>query len=143
VPADSVAVVMSTARLAVCTPTPLDSASKVIGRNGGKIKLGKNELQLGRDVLSEDVLVTLVTGGDSLAAVRIEPANATFDANGRVKLKLDYSSCPEARASGKPKRVVRLDADDAIVEAPASADDAATDGTEGSIPMFGRYGIAY
>jgi hypothetical protein len=143
VPEDSIPSLLTTARLAVCAATPLDSASKVIGRNGGKIKIGKNQLQIGRDALSEDVRITFVTGGDSLAAVRIEPANVTFAAEGKVKLKLDYSHCPDARGSGNAKRVVRLDDANAIVAAPESVDDETTQGTEGTLPQLGRYGIAY
>lgn len=143
VPADSVPVALATTQVAACAPVPVDSASAVIGKKGGKVKLGKNELKIGKDALRNDVRITMVLLGDSASAVRLEPHGLVFGEKGKVTLKLDYDRCDSARESHKAKRVVYLDDNGGIAEAPETADDHGSHASEGTIGHFSKYAIAF
>lgn len=130
-------------QVAVCTPQPVKETGAVIGPKGGKLKIGRYELDVPRRALADTVTITMRTLPDSVSGVEFAPHGLRFAAGADVRLRLDYDSCPAARRSGKPKRVAYIDDQRRVLEVNASQDDVIFAETDGQLAHFSKYAVAY
>lgn len=123
--------------LLTCEPLPYTSTVKVIGRDGGVIRVGDHKLEFPRNALKENTVITAERPTDKVASVRLSPHGLQFDRP--VALTLDYSHC----SYSAPNRVAYTDEALNILEYPSSFDDRSNEKVYAKIDHFSRYAVAY
>jgi hypothetical protein len=123
--------------LLICEPEPYKSTVKVIGRDGGVIRVGDHKLEIPRNALQRNTVITVERPSDNVASVRLSPHGLQF--NRTATLTLDYSHC----SYSKPSRMAYTDEQLNILEYPRSIDDWRNEQVEAKIDHFSRYAVAY
>ncbi len=123
--------------LLVCQPEPYISTIKVIGRNGGVIRVGSHKIEIPRNALTKSTVITAERPTGKVASVRLSPHGLQF--NRSATLTLDYSHC----SYSKPNRMAYTDEQLNILEYPRAIDDRRNEQVEAKIDHFSRYAVAY
>lgn len=123
--------------LLVCESLPYTSTVKVIGRDGGVIRVGDHKLEIPRNALQKNTVITAERPTGNVASVRLSPHGLQFERS--VALTLDYSHC----SYSAPNRVAYTDDALNILEYPSSFDDRANEKVHAKIDHFSRYAVAY
>src|SRR5689334_25415666 len=77
--------------LVACAPLPYDSATAVIGPDGGTIQVGPHSLTIPAGALDSDVTITAAIVAGSQNAVRFGPEGLQFVE--KPTLRLSYANC--------------------------------------------------
>jgi hypothetical protein len=123
--------------LLICEPEPYKSTVKVIGRDGGVIRVGDHKLEIPPNALKKKTVITAERPSGKVASVRLSPHGLQFDRS--ATLTLDYSHC----SYSKPNRMAYTDEKLNILEYPSSIDDRRREQVEAKIDHFSRYAVAY
>lgn len=121
-----------------CSPQDYERESRVIGRHGGTVRVGRHELVIPRGALKRDVRITAEQVRGDVNSVRFSPEGLKFEKP--VKLTLNYSNCENNR---KPKKVVYTDEQLKVLEILKSSDSRRSEEVTGEIDHFSRYVVAY
>jgi hypothetical protein len=89
--ADLLGGLLGKTELVACTPMAADSASQVIGPDGGTISVGPHTLVVPAGALDSAVLITAVAPSDTLNRVTFQPQGLTFQQPAR--LTMSYANC--------------------------------------------------
>jgi hypothetical protein len=123
--------------LLICEPEPYKSTVKVIGRDGGVIRVGDHKLEIPRNALKRNTVITAERPTGDVASVRLSPHGLQFERS--ATLTLDYSHC----SYSAPNRMAYTDEKLNILEYPTSFDDRRSEQVEAKIDHFSRYAVAY
>ena len=123
--------------LLICEPEPYKSTVKVIGRDGGVIRVGDHKLEIPPYALRRNTVITAERPTGKVASVRLSPHGLQFDRT--ATLTLDYSHC----SYSAPNRMAYTDEKLNILEYPRSFDDRRREQVEAKIDHFSRYAVAY
>jgi hypothetical protein len=77
--------------LVACTPMPADSATQLIGPEGGTLNVGAHALVVPPGALDTAVVITAVAPSDSVNRVQFGPAGLTF--RRPASLTMSYANC--------------------------------------------------
>jgi hypothetical protein len=113
-------------------------AEKVIGPEGGSLRIGSHRLTIPRGALASRVKITGEQVSGSVNSVRLSPEGLRFAKPAR--LTLSYDNCASVRLR---KRVAYTSELLGILEVPPSEDYPKYDYVTGAIDHFSRYAVAY
>lgn len=129
-------------KLLTCGPQRYASASKVIGKKGGTLRIGDHTFEVPRGALDRNVRITGVAPRGNVVQVSFAPEGLKFNKKHEPKLTLDYSNCGLVR-NLLPKRIAytndRLD----ILSILLSVDDLLHHRVSANIKHFSRYAVAF
>lgn len=123
--------------LLVCEPERYVATVKVIGRDGGVVRVGDHSLVIPRNALKKATVITAERPQESVASVRLSPHGLQFDRS--ATLTLDYGHC----SYDKENRMAYTDEELNILEYPTSFDDRRRERVQAQIDHFSRYAVAY
>lgn len=123
-----------------CSPQPFDSASQVIGPDGGTLTVGSNTLTVPPGALSAPTTISGVVHPDTLNAVRFAPEGLVFQEPAR--LVMSYANCG-LLGSLIPKRIAYTTDDWLILQIIPSLDDVLDRTVTGQVSHFSQYAIAW
>jgi hypothetical protein len=123
--------------LLVCEPEKYTATVKVIGRDGGVIRVGQHSLVIPRNALKKATVITAERPSADVATVRLSPHGLQFSRS--ATLTMDYSHC----SYSKQNRMAYIDEELNILEYPPSIDDQRNQEVEAKIDHFSRYAVAY
>ncbi|HZH39402.1 MAG TPA: hypothetical protein VFD85_00235 [Gemmatimonadales bacterium] len=126
--------------LLTCSPLPFDSASQVIGPDGGAISVGPHTLTVPAGALTAPTLITAVVDPDSVNAVRFSPQGLVFQRP--AQLAMSYANCGFLGAF-IPKRIAYTTDDFRILEIIPSLDNVLNRTVTGRVSHFSQYAIAW
>ena len=123
-----------------CTPLPVDSESQVIGPDGGSLTVGPHTFTVPAGALDTATLITAVTGGDSVNAIRFTPQGLVFQQP--TTLVMSYANCG-ILSPFIPKRIAYTTDDFRILNLIPSIDDFLNRRVSGKVSHFSQYAIAW
>lgn len=123
--------------LLVCEPERYAATVKVVGREGGVVRVGQHTLEIPRNALRKPTVITAERPTGEVASVRFSPHGLQFERT--ATLTMDYSHC----SYSKTNRMAYTDEDLNILEYPSSTDDRRNEQVEARIDHFSRYAVAY
>jgi len=126
--------------LLTCQPLPYDSASQVIGPEGGAISVGPHTLTIPAGALTAPTTITAVVNPDSVNAVRFSPQGLVFQQP--AQLVMSYANCG-LLGSFIPKRIAYTTDDFQILELIPSLDNFLNRTVTGRLSHFSQYAIAW
>jgi hypothetical protein len=126
-------------RIDRCRPQPHEKVSARIGRRGGRISFGRNQITIPAGALSRLVIITAEVIDDSTNSVRFEPHGLVFAK--AVSLKLRYDGCAESNS--ETHQIIYTDELLNVLESPFSIDHVTDKSVEGEIWHFSRYAVAW
>jgi hypothetical protein len=134
----AVGTVLGGTQLLTCSEQRYEVRQETIGRQGGRIKVGRHVLEIPRGALSNNVRIKAEQMRGRTNSVRFSPEGLQFAKPAR--LLLDYRNCSSVRL---PKRVAYTDELLRILELPLSRDYPEYDYVTGAIDHFSRYAVAF
>ena len=123
--------------LLLCQPQPYTATVKVVGREGGVVRVGQHTLEIPRYALRKPTVITAERPTAKVASVRFSPHGLEFQRT--ATLTMDYSHCSYA----KQNRMAYTDEELNILEYPRSTDDRRREQVKAQIDHFSRYAVAY
>jgi hypothetical protein len=123
--------------LLVCEPERYVATVKVVGREGGMVRVGQHTLEIPRNALRKPTVITAERPTGEVATVRFSPHGLEFERS--ATLTMDYSHC----SYSKKNRMAYTDEKLNILEYPPSTDDRRREQVEAQIDHFSRYAVAY
>jgi len=126
-----------------CSALPRDSATVVVGSEGGILQVGPHVLSVPAGALDGPVAITAVLVPEPVNRVRFAPAGLAF--REAASLTMSYANCG-VLATLWPKQIAYVEDDDgglAILELIASTDDLLARRVTGGITHFSSYAIAW
>lgn len=126
--------------LVACPQQAYARTEKVVGYYGGTINVGRHKLVIPRGALSSNVLIVAEAPTDFVASAKFQPEGLQFAK--KVKLTLDYSSCPLARLD-LFKHIAYTTDLLAILHLFDSQDNILTAKISTDIEHFSRYAVAW
>lgn len=129
-------------QLLTCEPQEYASASKVIGRNGGTIYVGKHKFVVPRGALRSRVRITAVAPAGNVVSVRFAPEGLKFNRRHQPTLTLDYGDCGLVR-NLLPKHIAYTDEGLNILDILGSVDNILKHQVSADIKHFSRYAVAF
>jgi hypothetical protein len=123
--------------LLVCQPERYAATVKVIGPQGGVVRVGDHSLAIPRNALRKPTVITAERPTGKVATVRLSPHGLEFERS--ATLTMDYSHCSYA----KKNRMAYTDEQLNILEYPRSTDDRRNERVISNIDHFSRYAVAY
>ena len=130
---------LASSLLVSCDKLPTQSASQVIGPNGGRITVGPHTLVIPSGALSKNTLITAQLPGDKVSSVRFSPEGLQF--NKPATLTMSYAHC--RRLLPIPMRVVYTTEKLKVLELLGSLDNMRSKTVTTSLKHFSRYAVAY
>lgn len=127
-------------RLVRCAPLAPDSASALIGPEGGAIAVGSHRLVIPAGALAAPVTITAIAPADTLNRVHFEPQGLTFAQP--ASLTMSYANC-STLAQLVPKRIAYTSDALAILELLPSVDNLLAHQVTGRLAHFSDYAIAW
>jgi hypothetical protein len=124
--------------LLLCQPERYAATVKVVGPQGGVVRVGSHRLEIPRNALRAPTVITAERPTGNAATVRFSPHGLEFERS--ATLTMDYSHCSD---TNRRKRMVYTDEQLNILEYPISRDDPRNDELEARIDHFSRYAVAY
>jgi hypothetical protein len=128
------------AGLVQCAPLAPDSASAVIGPEGGVIAVGPHRLSIPAGALDTPTTITAIAPADSVNRIEFTPQGLTFAQP--ASLTMSYANCG-ALAQLVPKRLAYTSDALAILELLPSVDDLLAHQVTGQLGHFSDYAIAW
>ena len=122
-----------------CEPQKYKSSLKIIGPEGGTMRVGHHELYIPPGALTQETVITAERPVSVLVDVRLSPAGLQFVSS--ATLTLDYKHCREP--ADFEFRVVYINEHYNILEWPVSQDDKKRDEVSAYIDHFSKYAVAY
>ncbi|HEU4565031.1 MAG TPA: hypothetical protein VFS05_10300 [Gemmatimonadaceae bacterium] len=122
-----------------CEPQEYDADVKVIGPEGGELKMGPHKLVIPPGALSEEVVITAEAPVSEAVEVRFSPHGLTFAA--QPELTLSYKQCFVPQ--GFDYRIAYVDEWLNVLEWPFSVNEKHTDEVTAWIDHFSGYVVAY
>jgi hypothetical protein len=122
-----------------CEPQPYVGETKVIGPEGGELKIGPHTLRIPAGALTEPTVVTGESPVSNLVTVTFSPHGLTFLK--QPTLSLSYAHC--FLPQDFRYRLAYVDDDNNLIEYPLSEDRKGKDKVVGRIWHFSKYAIAY
>jgi hypothetical protein len=126
--------------LLTCSPQPYDSASQMIGPDGGTLTVGGNRLTVPAGALQAPTLITGVVTPDSVNAIRFSPQGLVFQQP--TQLVMSYANCGLLHVF-IPKRIAYTTDDFQILEMIPSLDNVLNRTVTGQVSHFSQYAIAW
>ncbi len=123
-----------------CAPLTPDSASALIGPEGGVIAVGPHRLAIPAGALAAPVTITAIAPADSVNRVHFEPQGLTFARP--AWLTMSYANC-DALAQLVPKRIAYTSDALVILELLPSVDNLLAHKVTGQLGHFSDYAIAW
>lgn len=123
-----------------CSPQPFDSASQMIGPDGGTLTVGANTLTIPPGALSAPTQISGVVHPDSVNAIRFAPQGLVFQQP--AQLVMSYANCG-LLGSLIPRRIAYTTDDFFILQIIPSLDNALTRTVTGQVSHFSQYAIAW
>ena len=124
--------------LLLCQPERYAATVKIVGPQGGVVRVGSHRLEIPRNALRAPTVITAERPTGNAATVRFSPHGLEFERS--ATLTMDYSHCSD---TSRRKRMVYTDERLNILEYPISRDDPRNDELEARIDHFSRYAVAY
>jgi hypothetical protein len=124
--------------LLTCSEQKYEVAEKIIGPQGGRIRVGRHVLEIPKGALSKNVRIKAEQMRGPTNSVRFRPEGLQFAKPAR--LVLNYRNCSSVRL---PKRVAYTDELLRILELPLSRDYPEYEYVTGAIDHFSRYAVAF
>jgi hypothetical protein len=124
--------------LLLCQPERYAATVKVVGPQGGVVRVGSHRLEVPPNALRAPTVITAERPTGNAATVRFSPHGLEFERS--ATLTMDYSHCSD---TNRTKRMVYTDEKLNILEYPISRDDPRNDELEARIDHFSRYAVAY
>lgn len=128
--------------LVSCGPQRYARDSKVIGRKGGTLHIGKHTLVIPRGALRRNVRITGEAVRGNVVSVRFAPHGLKFNRRHQPELTLDYSSCGLVR-NLLPKRIAYTSERLNILNLLLSVDDLLHHRVSAHVKHFSRYAVAW
>ena len=122
-----------------CEPQPYVGETRIIGPDGGEIKIGPHTLDIPAGALTEPTVVTAEAPVSNLVTVTFSPHGLTFLK--QPELTLSYARC--YLPQNYRYRLAYIDDNDNLIEYPFSVDRKGKDKVVGWIWHFSKYAIAY
>jgi hypothetical protein len=129
-------------QLLTCGPQRYASESKVIGPNGGTLRIGEHTFVVPRGALNKNVLITGEAPEGNVVSVRFAPEGLQFDSRQQPTLTLDYSNCGLIR-NLLPKHIAYTTEKLSILSILSSVDDLLHQKVSARIKHFSRYAVAF
>ncbi len=130
--------VLGVTELLTCGEQRYEVREETIGRQGGRIKVGRHVLEIPKGALSKNVRIKAEQIRGHTNSVRFSPEGLQFARPAR--LLLNYRNCSSVSL---PKRVAYTDELLRILELPRSRDYPEYDYVTGAIDHFSRYAVAF
>ena len=121
-----------------CSPLPADSATQIIGPDGGTVQAGAYSLSIPAGALSGPVAITAVAPSDTVNRVQFQPQGLTFQQ--AASLTMSYANCGAVYGT---KQVAYTNDALEILELVSSVDDATAQTVTGQVNHFSDYAIAW
>ena len=137
---DLVGSLLSATGLLRCTPLPYASASKVIGPDGGQLRVGPHTLTIPAGALAQPVLITAEAPSETVNSVRFSPQGLVFARP--AALTMSYANC---NLLGRlvPKHIAYTTDDLTILSYLLSLDNLFQKQVTGQLQHFSRYALAW
>ena len=129
-------------QLLTCGPQRYASESKVIGPNGGTLRIGEHTFVVPRGALNKNVLITGEAPEGNVVSVRFSPEGLQFESRHQPTLTLDYSNCGLVR-NLLPKHIAYTTEKLSILSILSSVDDLLHQKVSARIKHFSRYAVAW
>ena len=123
-----------------CEPDHPDWAAKVIGPQGGELKVGKHTLTVPVGSLHERVTISAIARYDGLNHIEFQPEGLVFDRP--VTLTMSYENCT-VPSSVKKVRIAYTDAALNIIDHLFSDDDKSSRQVRSQLKHFSEYAVAW
>ena len=123
-----------------CTPVASVSASKVIGAEGGVLKVGDNTLTVPAGALSRDVTITGVSPSGNVNRVEFGPEGLRF--HKAAKLEMGYANC-DLMGILSPKHIAYTTDELRILDLLKTVDDLQSRTLTTELKHFSDYAIAW
>jgi hypothetical protein len=130
--------VLAVTDLLVCTEQPYKITRKIIGRDGGEIRVGSHLLTIPRGALREPELITAEQMPGTTNSVRFSPEKVQFKKS--AELTMSYKNCSVVLL---PKKIVYTDESLTILEVLRSLDLFQKKTVSAPIDHFSRYAVAF
>lgn len=129
-----------TGGLLSCAPLPYDSATQVIGPNGGTLRVGPHVFHVPAGSLDSSVAITATIVSGTTNTIRFQPEGLKFAKP--AQLTMSYANCSLLGILA-PKRVAYVDANQSILDYVNSVDDVLQLRVRGKIKHFSDYAVAW
>lgn len=125
--------------LIVCVPRDYNGDARIIGPEGGELKVGPHRLTIPPGALERPVVITAEAPTALEVVLEFRPHGLTF--RKRPVISFDYKHC--LRPSWLQERVAYLGDRDEVLEWPESHDRQYSRQVEAHIDHFSRYAVAF
>jgi hypothetical protein len=126
--------------LVACTPLAADSASQIIGPDGGTISAGPHTLVIPAGALDSAVLITALAPSDTVSRVTFQPQGLTFQQP--ALLTMSYANCGLLTLL-LPKHIAYVSDGLLILDLLPSTGDIGAQTITGHLRHFSDYAVAW
>lgn len=127
--------------LFACTPMPADSATALVGPDGGTINVGPHSLRIPAGALDSVVSITAIAPTDTINRVTFQPTGLTFQHP--ATLTMSYANCPALGGLPLLHRIAYIDSSLDILDLLASFDNLFTQKVSSPLNHFSDYAVAW